>query len=578
MSGIDALKDSMTPAAKLYNWNVITKALDAYDVHEEDDVKNLIVAGDLQLLVELLEQIRKKEGEFSGSAPEGNEDEEKEMVQQRPVASSTRGGKSAKTRDKQSIVLLFAFRIITILGKSVVDIANSDINKQPDDIDNCLEFILVTMSRAFNLKPKQAAGLLTDSNKYLSHILVKGLKGDFAPVTAWLSDVYELAETFSSLIKVEEDANSMHMVLNAFKGGLYSKDSEVTTWTMKIFSKLMIDLYVDGTLKQAWEWYISVDGGLDGTVYALQRHTGLEEICLDLMINIGRGNLYELFTNYYKNLIKDPVQYLRTILSFVKPLASLIGEWQESDKEELEKVIQFWLDAACRQSDNDGRHTVDERAVSLSLLSEIWIYLPYFVEQKEEISNHVLTMLKRSTRDKNIALQLFSISHLFNLLETFANSKNQHAPIIYKALTFSLVENHQVLPIREFIMENFILLFKTQPGVPVGILLEPLAKQIQLSENNMFLYNLMDFEFFNAVADNPKLPAKSMIQLLDILAKIMLSEPLFIHAAKTPFFKVMIKALEYDEAVQGFMQKFIKVSLSTLLGIVKKKYPLNPKV
>ncbi len=51
----------MTPAAKLYNWNVVTKALDIYGVKLEDDVKSLIIAGDLQMIVDTLQRIHEVE-------------------------------------------------------------------------------------------------------------------------------------------------------------------------------------------------------------------------------------------------------------------------------------------------------------------------------------------------------------------------------------------------------------------------------------------------------------------------------------------------------------------------------------
>jgi len=455
-----------------------------------------------------------------------------------------------------------------------VDIANLDINKKPETIENCLEFLLVTISRSFNLKPKQAAGLLTDSNKYLSHILVKGLKGDFDPVTAWLMEVYSWSKSFSNLIKIEEDNNSVNMVLNAFKGGLFSKQKDVAIWTAKIFTKLAYDFANTGLLRQAWEWYISVDGGLDGTIYFMQKHTEMEQIGLDLMINIGKGNLTELFTNYHKNLIKDPVIYWRTVLSFINPLSEVIKTCNEQDKEELIKILQYWLDSSCRNSDNDGRHTNDERAVALNLLSEIWLSFPNIVEEKEELANHVMTMLKRGTRDKNITMQIFSLSHLFKLLETFAAQKNAHAPIIYKALTFSLVENHQFVQIREFILQNFRMLFISQPNIPVGILIDPLVRQIQLSENSTYFYNTSDFEFFNTIAENPKLNVKNSIQLLDVLAKIILSEPLFGESAKVPFLK-MIHRFINETSIVDFAGKFVRVAISTLFGLMKRKAPLK---
>ena len=61
----NGLKNSMTPAAKLYNWNLIIDVLKTFEINVEEDVKNLIIGGDLQFIVELLEQIKKKEEELS---------------------------------------------------------------------------------------------------------------------------------------------------------------------------------------------------------------------------------------------------------------------------------------------------------------------------------------------------------------------------------------------------------------------------------------------------------------------------------------------------------------------------------
>jgi hypothetical protein len=42
------------------------------------------------------------------------------------------------------------------------------------------------LSRSLGIKPKQAAGLLSNNHKYLIHIAVKGMKGgDYSKVTTW---------------------------------------------------------------------------------------------------------------------------------------------------------------------------------------------------------------------------------------------------------------------------------------------------------------------------------------------------------------------------------------------------------
>lgn len=51
------MKDSITPATKVYNWNLISKALESAGIPLEEDLKSLIIAGDLQIIVETLQQI-----------------------------------------------------------------------------------------------------------------------------------------------------------------------------------------------------------------------------------------------------------------------------------------------------------------------------------------------------------------------------------------------------------------------------------------------------------------------------------------------------------------------------------------
>jgi len=55
----------MTPAEKLYNWNLIVTALKSFGINIDNEVRDLIVGGDLEILADLLNQIRMKEIEFS---------------------------------------------------------------------------------------------------------------------------------------------------------------------------------------------------------------------------------------------------------------------------------------------------------------------------------------------------------------------------------------------------------------------------------------------------------------------------------------------------------------------------------
>ena len=82
-----------------------------------------------------------------------------------------------------------------------------------------------------------------------------------------------------------------------------------------------------------------------------------------------------------------------------------------------------------------------------------------------------------------------SIIFLFRLLDQFGSQKNTYAPIIYKTLTFVLIENHSQEIIREFIMDNFISVFESIESIPLSILIEPLLKEIQVFFNKYYIFN-----------------------------------------------------------------------------------------
>lgn len=87
-------------------------------------------------------------------------------------------------------------------------------------------------------------------------------------------------------------------------------------------------------------------------------------------------------------------------------------------------------------------------------------------------------MLKRGARDKHRPIRTVAVCSLFRLLDKFSEEKNNSAPSIYKTLIFSLVENPNDSTLRELYYINFTALYEANPTIPVGLLVEPLIKQI----------------------------------------------------------------------------------------------------
>lgn len=97
---LDSLKDSSTAAARLFNWNTIVKAIDLYGIKIDDDSKSLIVAGDHQMLSDLLNQLKATD---SKSDSQGEDKTKIKVFQQHHQPT----GKSGKSKITQSNALIY---------------------------------------------------------------------------------------------------------------------------------------------------------------------------------------------------------------------------------------------------------------------------------------------------------------------------------------------------------------------------------------------------------------------------------------------------------------------------------------
>ena len=83
--------------------------------------------------------------------------------------------------------------------------------------------------------------------------------------------------------------------------------------------------------------------------------------------------------------------------------------------------------------------------------------------------------------------------------------KSDVAPVLYKNLSHALIENHSDATTREYLMKNLMKMFIKHPNMPVSFVVEPIVKQLQISEGDTYIYNTIDFEFLQALASHPTL-------------------------------------------------------------------------
>ena len=125
------------------------------------------------------------------------------------------------------------------------------------------------------------------------------------------------------------------------------------------------------------------------------------------------------------------------------------------------------------------------------LLSNLCSKLPEAVDRHPSAGRQALSALKRACRDQAPRMQIVAHAQLFELLNDFLSRSHTLAPLLYKTLIFSLIEHHQSEFVRQFVSNNMALLIRRHQDLPVGVLIEPLLRQLALHG-----YNNLDFDLF----------------------------------------------------------------------------------
>lgn len=518
MPEMNTLKHATTPAAKLYNWNILTQVLAMFNIPLDPDTKSLIIAGDREMLIEVLSQIFEAEH-----------------------------GKPPKSAKQESGL--------------VIDSINEQ--KALFDAESCLEFLILSFCHNFSLKPKQGIGLLAQGCKYLAHIIAKGLKGNFDPVQIWLQEIYAEAEKLCELIANEQQEDSLQFVMNALKPGLLSKDNGVVTWTFRVLSRLALDLIEADLVFQVWKWFED-DSVLELCIIALRR-VGEEVFsnALDMFLQIATGHYYDLFCTMLQSQTKDKEEYLKYISSFIP---HILQSNQITEEIANSGCIGYWIEVCMEGADSNTGKSNKTRIFSINLLRTIIQDFFTHLSDSEGLINNALNLVNRACRDGAKLIEIIAITVLFDWLEFFAEKKSSFAPTVYRTLTFLLVEIFNNVEMREYVILNFAELFKRNSNIPVGVLVEPYVKMVQVTEGSL---NIFDYDFLIVLSQYPKLSVKHGIQLIDLLGKFYLNDLFYSKAAGVPFTYLASRFIE-NETMQDFLFIFSKHALGLAMSTESK--------
>lgn len=515
----DLLKNLKPNSAKLYNWKIIFKILQGLNIDLHQDVQQQILNADQGVIVKLLEKIMKKHKRLSTPSK----------------------FKSKKPR---------------MAPDGALYIESIDAKRDLIHTNSCLEFLILSFCQCFSIPPKQAAGLLTQGNKYLAHIIVKGLKGSHEKVQDWYSLFIIKFSKLKLLIEAELSKGSLNLILNAIKPGLLCKKQKTVEKCAEVLKLIFSEINASDTL---WEW-VSGDTMELFTVALKRTDESIGKLFAKIFLSLKHEHLFDVVHEKMKVFMGNS-EFLTVLLKLYS------GFVEDKNKVKASGVVDFYLHFALSSVD-DKNKSDSKNFYSLKKLSLLFCLWRDFFEDVGDSDNEIMIEAKRIMKDCSVDTKIFIIGQFFELVLRFFQEKCGSASVILKTLIFALIENYENDVLREFILQNFILLIETIDSLPVCSILDPLLNQIQYFQTIRF--NVIDHEFFLTAARHPRASLQNLIVMLDILCKAFLEDLLYSKACEFTILYI-IGTFSEKTPVTEFTFKLCDLTFSMISSMAAEK-------
>ena len=143
--------------------------------------------------------------------------------------------------------------------------------------------------------------------------------------------------------------------------------------------------------------YALKESGLQAVVHAFKTNESCIEEASYLLLNFGKFNAVELFTDKLLQLISPWNEYTNFCQSIF-----CATHYSDQGREVIEMtgVLSFWVLQSLKIAESSGEVTIDERIASLVFLTEIWINKADYIDTAIVGSGQAtLNILKRAARD-----------------------------------------------------------------------------------------------------------------------------------------------------------------------------------
>lgn len=398
-----------------------------------------------------------------------------------------------------------------------IDLKDLSEEKPLEESQSPLEFFIISLSKSINLKPRQAAALLSNNRKYLIQISNRGIKGDYSKIISWYQDLFLNYKKLMQILNKTQMKDAKSMTFATLSVGLYSKNSELAKNAYSLLMQLEADLGID------FEWFLK--DGIDVLYFCVGKHKEMRSIILRFLEKLAKENPekihYELF-----NVRKIGTQ---KIYEFIGNIMDEISECGF----EFQNFLKFRIPEFCFNEKFD-------LPLACAILIDCWIKLYLSnntsrnknrnnnydknFEAEKTVTNNIIKFMRNAVRDKSQRnLQMTAVTQMFRLMKTLGEEKDENAPTIYKSLVFLFLENYDDSRIREVFLQNFSFIFNADKSIPIDILLDPYISQLKGNNNANNInviniptnYDINDFKFLNEILSHSKIKLYNLKEILE---------------------------------------------------------------
>ena len=298
---------------------------------------------------------------------------------------------------------------------------------------NALEFMTISISKHFKVSPQQTLNLFLDSNKYLSHLLAKGVKSSFEPVHALLNESRGLAEFIvTNLLSLDEEQN-VKFLLNALRTCLISRDFE----TAELYCCFLIEVYdqyrLGGLSLQAVRQWVATEG-INTLFFSIKKHPLLLGSIITICYNYLDDEFFQHIRLSEKSILwtteKEKFIFYKQFITEAAP--EIIEKFAISGQ--FEEWNRLMVRTMKKSKDQQ------EWLLMIAVMEEQWNKLGSKFEQSDlGLATIFLNFVKGVLTDPSIGELLFvqATRTMFSLMQSLGSVKNPFAPLIYKLLVGS---------------------------------------------------------------------------------------------------------------------------------------------